>query len=70
LAEGGSLGSLFIIYFYWAPYVVMMTVVNANTGGYTKKTVVYGLAYAGYLVGNIVWASISPKILYLRRIMS
>jgi ACS family allantoate permease-like MFS transporter len=32
----------------------MMTVVNANTGGYTKKTVVYGMAYAGYLVGNIV----------------
>lgn len=54
LTEGGSLGSLFIIYFYWAPYVVMMTVVNANTGGYTKKTVVYGMAYAGYLVGNIV----------------
>ncbi|GFZ44252.1 hypothetical protein JCM24511_01974 [Saitozyma sp. JCM 24511] len=52
--KGGSLGSLFIIYFYWAPYVVMMTVVNANTGGYTKKTVVYGMAYAGYLVGNIV----------------
>ncbi|KAK4688945.1 hypothetical protein P7C73_g1165, partial [Tremellales sp. Uapishka_1] len=53
-AVGGSLGSLFIIYFYWAPYVVITSVVIANTGGYTKKTVVYGVAYCGYLVGNIV----------------
>ncbi|ORY21526.1 putative allantoate permease [Naematelia encephala] len=51
---GGSLGSLFIIYFYWAPYIVMSTVVIANTGGYTKKTIVYGIAYCGYLVGNII----------------
>ena len=29
---GGSLGSLFIIYFYWAPYIVMTTLVIANTG--------------------------------------
>nr|XP_018266694.1 uncharacterized protein I303_00669 [Kwoniella dejecticola CBS 10117]OBR88852.1 hypothetical protein I303_00669 [Kwoniella dejecticola CBS 10117] len=51
---GGSLGSLYLIYFYWAPYIVMTTVVIANTGGYTKKTIVYGMSYLGYLVGNII----------------
>ena len=51
---GGSLGSLFIIYFYWAPYIVMTTLVIANTGGYTKKTIAYGVSYMGYLVGNIM----------------
>lgn len=31
-----------------------MTSVIANTGGYTKKTVTFGTAYLGYLVGNIM----------------
>ena len=39
---------------YWAPYVVCLTLVNANTGGYTKKTTVYGISYCGYLVGNLM----------------
>jgi MFS transporter, ACS family, allantoate permease len=43
-----------VIYFYWAPYIVMTTVVIANTGGYTRKTIVYGFSYLGYLVRNIV----------------
>ncbi|ODN97144.1 hypothetical protein I350_08124 [Cryptococcus amylolentus CBS 6273] len=51
---GGSLASLMLIYAYWAPYVVMNTLVAGNTGGFTKKTVVYGIAYLGYLVGNII----------------
>ncbi|WWC85645.1 uncharacterized protein L201_000511 [Kwoniella dendrophila CBS 6074] len=33
---------------------VMNTVVAANTGGHSKKTVVYGIAYVGYLCGNII----------------
>lgn len=32
----------------------MMGAVYANTGGYTKKMVVYALSYIGYSVGNIV----------------
>ncbi|OCF41965.1 hypothetical protein I317_04267 [Kwoniella heveanensis CBS 569] len=52
--KGGSLGSLYIVYFFWAPYIIMTTVVIANTGGYTKKTIVYGMSYLGYLVGNII----------------
>ncbi|WVF65609.1 hypothetical protein IAT40_000339 [Kwoniella sp. CBS 6097] len=52
--KGGSLGSLYVIYFYWAPYIIMTTVVIANTGGYTKKTIVYGMSYLGYLAGNII----------------
>ncbi|WVQ76304.1 hypothetical protein IAR50_005969 [Cryptococcus sp. DSM 104548] len=51
---GGSLASLMLIYAYWAPYVVMNTLVAGNTGGFTKKIVTYGIAYLGYLVGNII----------------
>lgn len=32
----------------------MMGSVYANTGGYTKKMIVYALSYIGYSVGNIV----------------
>ncbi|KAI9639879.1 MFS transporter [Dioszegia hungarica] len=51
---GGSLVSLYLVYFYWGPYIVMMGSVYANTGGYTKKMIVYALSYIGYSVGNIV----------------
>lgn len=40
---GGSLGSLYLVYFYWGPYIVMMGSVYANTGGYTKKMIVYAI---------------------------
>ena len=50
----GSLAGIYLIYCYWAPYVVVLSLVNANTGGYTKKTIVYGVAYCGYLVGQLV----------------
>ncbi|WOO77448.1 putative transporter [Vanrija pseudolonga] len=51
---GGSLASLYLVYFYWGPYIVMMGSVYANTGGFTKKMIVYAIAYMGYCVGNIV----------------
>ncbi|TYJ56772.1 hypothetical protein B9479_002542 [Cryptococcus floricola] len=51
---GGSLAALMLVYAFWAPYVVMNTIVAGNTGGFTKKTVVYGIAYLGYIVGNII----------------
>lgn len=52
--KGGSLAALYIVYFYWAPYVITNSLVMANTGGSTKKTMAYGVAYSGYLVGNIM----------------
>lgn len=52
--EAGSLVGLLLMYVFWAPYVVMIGVVNANTAGYTKKTIVYGTAYCGYLIGNLI----------------
>ncbi|OCF32114.1 allantoate permease [Kwoniella heveanensis BCC8398] len=52
--HGGSLASLYLVYFYWGPYIVMMGSVYANTAGHTKKMVVYAIAYCGYSVGNIV----------------
>lgn len=51
---GGSLVGLFICYMYWAPYVLMQSLVVANTAGNTKKTIAYGMAYCGYLIGNIM----------------
>lgn len=51
---GGSLAALYLVYFYWGPYIVMMGSVYANTGGYTKKMIVYSIAYVGYSVGNII----------------
>ena len=52
--QGGSLAALYIVYFYWAPYVITNSLVMANCGGGTKKTVAYGIAYCGYLIGNIM----------------
>lgn len=40
---GGSLASLYLVYFYWGPYIVMMGSVYANTGGFTKKMIVYAI---------------------------
>ncbi|RSH77024.1 uncharacterized protein EHS24_003965 [Apiotrichum porosum] len=62
---GGSLASLYLVYFYWGPYIIMMGAVYANTAGHTKKMIVYAIgeqrsrtqlttAYIGYCVGNIV----------------
>ncbi|KAK4688189.1 MFS transporter, ACS family, allantoate permease, partial [Tremellales sp. Uapishka_1] len=51
---GGSLASLYLVYWYWGPYIVLMGASYANTGGYTKKMTVYAISYIGYCVGNIV----------------
>ena len=34
---GGSLAGIYILYLYWGPYTNMMSIMYANTGGYTKK---------------------------------
>ncbi|XAO27707.1 hypothetical protein I312_106567 [Cryptococcus bacillisporus CA1280] len=60
--KAGSLVGLLLMYVFWAPYVVMIGVVNANTAGYTKKTIVYGTAYCGYLIGNLI----GPQLFFAR----
>lgn len=49
---GGSLAALYLVYFYWGPYIVMMGSVYANTGGYTKKMIVYAIGeYVHFCLG-------------------
>ncbi|KAG7827093.1 hypothetical protein KL920_004753 [Ogataea angusta] len=50
---GPQLLGLYLMYFYFAPYVVMMSCVQANTSGSTKKSVTYGFNYLGYCGGAI-----------------
>ncbi|WWD16271.1 hypothetical protein CI109_100697 [Kwoniella shandongensis] len=53
--KGGSLAALFILYCYWAPYIIMgSSILYANVAGTTKKIAVYGISYWGYCVGNLV----------------
>ncbi|WVQ85371.1 hypothetical protein IAT38_007536 [Cryptococcus sp. DSM 104549] len=53
--KGGSLAGLFILYCYWAPYIIMgSSILYANVAGTTKKIAVYGISYWGYCVGNLV----------------
>ncbi|WWC88845.1 uncharacterized protein L201_003760 [Kwoniella dendrophila CBS 6074] len=52
---GGSLAGLYIVYMYWAPYMVYsQLIMYANVGGTTKKVAVFGISYLGYAVGNLV----------------
>nr|XP_019012572.1 allantoate permease [Kwoniella pini CBS 10737]OCF51353.1 allantoate permease [Kwoniella pini CBS 10737] len=52
---GGSLAGLYIVYMYWAPYMVFsQLIMYANVGGTTKKVAVFGISYLGYAVGNLV----------------
>ncbi|WRT67482.1 uncharacterized protein IL334_004454 [Kwoniella shivajii] len=53
--KGGSLASLFIMYVYWAPYIIMgSSILYHNIGGTSKKIAVYGISYWGYCVGNLI----------------
>ncbi|GFZ51121.1 hypothetical protein JCM24511_08879 [Saitozyma sp. JCM 24511] len=52
--QGASLAALYLAYFYWAPYIIVMALVYANTGGHTKKLIVYAISYIGYCVGNLI----------------
>ncbi|KAK6908371.1 hypothetical protein I203_102372 [Kwoniella mangroviensis CBS 8507] len=52
---GGSLAGLYIVYMYWAPYMVYsQLMMYRNVGGTTKKVAVFGISYLGYAVGNLV----------------
>lgn len=50
---GARLVGLYLMYFYFAPYVIMASLAQANTAGNTKKSVVYGINYLGYAVGAL-----------------
>ncbi|WRT67613.1 uncharacterized protein IL334_004585 [Kwoniella shivajii] len=52
---GGSLAGLYIVYMYWAPYMVFgQLIMYANVGGTSKKVAVFGISYLGYTVGNLI----------------
>jgi predicted MFS family arabinose efflux permease len=48
-----QLAGLYMMYFYFASYVVLISLVQANTAGNTKKAVTYGFNYLGYAGGAI-----------------
>lgn len=42
------------LYTYFGPYVVGISMAQANTAGNTKKAVQYSILYIGYAVGNLI----------------
>lgn len=50
----GQLVGLYILYTYWAPYVTLVSVYQANVAGHTKKTVLFAWFYVSWAVGNII----------------
>ncbi|KAI1077447.1 MFS general substrate transporter [Whalleya microplaca] len=50
----GQMVGLYFMYFYWPPYVVAISLVQANTAGMTKKAVTYSLTTIGYAAGNLI----------------
>ncbi|OTB01344.1 hypothetical protein M426DRAFT_75212 [Hypoxylon sp. CI-4A] len=49
----GQMTGLYFMYFYWPPYIVAISLVQANTAGMTKKAVTYSLTTIGYAAGNL-----------------
>ncbi|ODV96266.1 hypothetical protein PACTADRAFT_40386 [Pachysolen tannophilus NRRL Y-2460] len=49
-----QLVGLYFMYFYFASYVVMISLVQSNTAGLTKKSAVYSANYLGYCGGAIL----------------
>ncbi|EFR02625.1 hypothetical protein MGYG_09094 [Nannizzia gypsea CBS 118893] len=45
---------LYFLYTYFGPYVVGISLAQANTAGHTKKNVQYSILYIGYAVGNLI----------------
>jgi len=41
-------------YTYFGPYVVGISLAQANTAGHTKKNVSFAILYIGYAVGNLI----------------
>ncbi|KAL4902344.1 hypothetical protein BDW74DRAFT_186881 [Aspergillus multicolor] len=51
---GGQMVGIYLLYTYFGPYVVGISMAQANTAGSTKKTVQYSILYIGYAVGNLI----------------
>jgi ACS family allantoate permease-like MFS transporter len=43
-----------ILYTYWAPYVTLVSIYQANIAGHTKKVVLYAWFYIAWATGNII----------------
>ncbi|KAJ9143862.1 Allantoate transporter [Pleurostoma richardsiae] len=50
----GQLVGLYILYTYWAPYVTLVSIYQANIAGHTKKIVLYAWFYISWTTGNII----------------
>ncbi|EEU41298.1 uncharacterized protein NECHADRAFT_46191 [Fusarium vanettenii 77-13-4] len=51
---GPQMLGIYMLYTYFGPYVVGISLAQANTAGSTKKSVQYALLYIGYAVGNLI----------------
>ncbi|OAA65593.1 allantoate permease [Niveomyces insectorum RCEF 264] len=45
---------LYICYFYWPPYIIGISLPQANTAGQTKRAVTFSLVQVGYAAGNLI----------------
>ncbi|QPG72944.1 hypothetical protein FOA43_000248 [Brettanomyces nanus] len=52
--KNGLLLTYYLFYFYWGPYVGVLSLSMANTSGYTKKTIVNAMTFISYCVSNII----------------
>lgn len=50
----GQLVGLYILYTYWAPYITLVSIYQANIAGHTKKVVLYAWFYVAWATGNII----------------
>lgn len=50
----GQMVGLYMLYGYYGPYLVGISLTQANTAGYTKRNVSFAWYYIGYSVGNII----------------
>ncbi|KAI0165748.1 major facilitator superfamily domain-containing protein [Xylariaceae sp. FL1272] len=49
-----QLVALYFMYFYWPPYIIGVSLPQANTAGQTKKSVAFSVVQFGYAVGNLI----------------
>ncbi|KAH8648195.1 putative allantoate permease [Tricladium varicosporioides] len=50
----GQLVGLYILYTYWAPYITLVSIYQANIAGHTKKVFLFAWFYVSWAVGNII----------------
>lgn len=50
----GHLIGLYILYTYWAPYITLVSLYQANIAGHFKKLFLYSWFYISWATGNII----------------